>query len=87
MLCQAFTNSVIPFKSFFIRRILYKIWQFIPKFTTRIWKTISVYLFVDSRKIKVHWTRFPGVVTMDIKMHISAIRKIVRGDSMNNFEH
>ena len=64
---KLFYDSVISFKSFYIRRILYQIWQFIPKFTTRISKTNSVYLFVDSRKIKIHWKRFPGVETMDIK--------------------
>ena len=80
-------DSVIPFKSFLIRRILYKVWQFIPKFNTRMKITISVYLSVYSTKINVHWTRFPGFVTMDIKMHINAIRKIVPANSMNIFEH
>ena len=50
-------------------------------------KTISVYLFVKSWKLNVHWTRFLSVSTMDIKMHINSIRKIVRGNSMNTFKH
>ena len=35
MLCYAFIDSVISFKSFNIRN---KIWQIIEKFATRIWK-------------------------------------------------
>ena len=51
MLCYIIVNSVISFKKFYIRRILDKIWQIIPKFAK---KKYSVYPFVYSQKINVH---------------------------------
>ena len=36
MLCWTFVNSVISFKSFYIRRVFHKIRQIIPKFATQI---------------------------------------------------
>ena len=70
MLCYTFVDSVIWFERVYIRRVLHKIWQSIPKFATQIEKTIFVYIFVHSWKINVHWTSFSGVITMDIKVDI-----------------
>ena len=33
---DTFVNSVISFKSVYIRRVLHKIWQIIPQFATQI---------------------------------------------------
>ena len=81
---------MLCFKCFSIRRIiLKKIGRSFQSVPPEYKKNISVYIFVDSRKIKVHWTRFhgDGVVTIDIKMHINATRKVMRGNSISSFEH
>ena len=82
-----FLNFVISFKSLYIRRVHYKIWQVIPKLATQISKTISVYLFVHRWKRNVHLTSISGVMAMDIKVHIYSIRIVVRCDSMEGFKH
>ena len=45
MLCYTFVDSVIWFKRVYIRRVLHKIWQSIPKFATQIEKNyFCIYL-------------------------------------------
>ena len=51
MLCYAFINSVISFKGFYTRIIIYKIWNIIQGLLPEYKRKSCVYLFVDSREI------------------------------------
>ena len=98
MLCYNLVKPLISFQSFYNCRVLIfiNIWQIGPTLATPInSKTISfslstyidIYIFVHGWKIYVRWTRFFGVITMDIKVHTNAIRKIVRYYSVNDFKY
>ena len=54
MLCYVLIDYIISFKVFYIRRILYKIWQIIPKFTT---ENDSILSRPRSENVNISWVR------------------------------